>query len=415
MTLLKLKKLWSITGKQKTVINSIYGTTGNPLNPDLSDDNNPPCCLFETVNRVGGKKMFLFDNESQNGAQLWEAIADRIQTYCQRHVFYLNSPHREIAAIVFSVYHDITLEDAMASNVRLIDKDPCWNLNGVLVYNLRKKNLVSDIVRSPIFSNAIITIRNCDMSVICKGVAFWTEYDQDLYFALQKIHYWKLNRGRAADQKREEFALVATLEDGRKQKDVAFAEIVWQFHHGMIDMADFVKSVITNHAKLSASKVVIDHLTQRRTNNFFWALAAIPNGLNRDKNLSSRDRIAKPWFFVTVFDESAQKFKVRLGNFKTGWERRYLFDDLAVLNSNGVYVYDELLSKFKTAIGPQFVDDSRDSHLRYWSDPDLAHDPDNILTDTLRTPLETYTDALQLFDSDNWDDIFRQTELLNIT
>lgn len=368
------EELWNRAGKHRKSYNLIYGINKNPFKP-YQPNTTPECFIFVVKNK-NGEIGYLFDNNIRDGTQLWEIIAKQIEA--QRRILYAGNAKAELLKLAEEFYG--------TQGLKTISVDPCWQLGDIPVYDLRQRNLISQTITSPVFRNAILVIREPDMFVDCKGHLFWTEYDPTLYAALQKVTGWKLNRGRAADHEKEEYALVATVRDGKVRVDIAFAEIVWLFHHGRLDVSNLQMSAIQNRIELSKDGLVIDHLTQHRANNFSWSLAAIPSTLN--SSLSDRDRIAKPFYFLTVFDKSIGKFRVKFGNRDTGREYKFLFDDLA---SDGNYA--ALLKNFCERIGSKNLSPNADSFLRYWSDPEKAHDPDNMLVAMLSEPVETYCSA----------------------
>lgn len=413
-----LKELWSIPGKHKGMRNILYGVPENPLIP-YNDGENPKSCVFAVRGRKGKEVGYLFDNILKDEIQLRYIITDKIGDNALR----MDNARQYLLGEIFAGYHNMTVKATKQANARTIRNDPCWWFDGVPVYDFRKENLVSDTVLSSEFSNASILRSDRDIMISCGDSLFWTEYNPDFYLALHCVRGWKLNRGRSEDRKKGEAALVATLVATNKRTDVAFAEIVWQFHKGIIDTSRFAESVIENHDRLIESGLVIDHLTHRRTNNYSWALAAIPDALNHA--MSGRDKIAPPFYFHTVYDKFIGKFRVHLGAFGMGWERRYLFDDINYRNPDddifassypvpkgrtGYTLYAALFDKFSQTIGKKYLDSDRVSYLRFWSDPERVRDKRNMLVSVLDKPLDTYTNAIDGIGED-WNDLARIADL----
>lgn len=186
--------------------------------------------------------------------------------------------------------------------------------------------------------------------------------------------------------------LVCMVSDFVESVQIAFGEIVYQYHHNVngISLIDpredgirFAQKLIQNHKDMMDAGLVCDHLTEERSNNYSWALAMLPNNFNAP--FGERSAVAKPYFFFTVWDKKSFYYRVKFGidDNKLHWERQYSFVTLDEQTKNGKYLYKEMFSTFLKRIGPEYAHTEAETFLREWSAPERVHDKDNPLTATL--------------------------------
>lgn len=135
---------------------------------------------------------------------------------------------------------------------------------------------------------------------------FFTEYSKELHTALKRLSGWALNGG----------ALTVLV----NKTPVAFAEIVWLYRHNKLNMNDFENSLFEAHKELRTSKLLVDHLTHNKENNCLWALALVSDDVNRQ--LKARDKIKKPFYFLTVYCYSNRTLKIKCGK-QGAWEKNF--------------------------------------------------------------------------------------------
>lgn len=430
MTSKTVKELWRIEGKHQIggdrVQNIIYGYSGNPLVPYDQIEAEPDYCIFLVVTQDGTETGWLFNNDPYDGIR----ISDRLKAFVENngdyrifyhdanaHIARTNKSQRvELQDLLYAFHYGISAEQAKAAHVRMLDTNASPICGGQF-FDLTWGNLVSDDTLSTVFF--IGTGDSQRMGAILQGentlcihvqgkdhdhdYNFRTQFTPEICYVLNKVTNagsWNVSKAGA---------LYVNFSKGC---GVAFAEIVGTFYRGEIDLKNPIDSIIENHSKLmakkaeKAEKIVYDHLTHNEQNNFPWALAPIPETLN--KQMQARDRIRPPYFFNTIYDATIKKYRVKFGVYGL-WERRYLFDDLAYRNdTNDVFtprydpadrkpgkdsLYATIYTRFKEKIGTNNMN-VQTSYLSHWADPERAFKPGNMYTDMLSEPVETYRDAL---------------------
>lgn len=440
-----VREIWRVDGKYQIngtkVQNVLYGYSGNPLRP-YDDDTEPMFCIFTTINTNGTETGYLFTNKKNNGIYTSVRLIDFIEGEGKKRIFY-SKEHRahtsdkiELWDLLYHFRYGTTLEQAKKLNVRMIDKEPCMWFGGVKVFDLTFDNLISDEMLSAKFISGngdkrvygeILRRENttcvylpdrktdeCTGDEVFVPKYYVTSFCPELVYVLNRITddgAWGISYG------------ALNVKFSKSLKDpvtVSYAEIVGTFYRGKIDLSRPIDSIIANHSKLMHDeKIVFDHLTHNKENNFPWALAPITDTLN--KQMQARDKIKPPYFFFTVYDPVIDKYKLKFGIYGL-WERRYLFEDLACRNSEDNdfstwykpaddkpgkdSLYATIYSRFKDKIGDENMK-AKLSYLSYWADIERALSSDNMYTAMLHEPVETYRPALEAWveDGQNLDDM----------
>lgn len=449
MTSKTIKEFWRIEGKHRIgenyerVQNVLYGFTGNPLQPYSHDDRIPDYCIFAITDTKGLETGWLFENDVIDGVRIGDRLKAFIENDGNQQIFYRNKkdarndnkPRVSLHDLLYSFRYGMTTERAKALNVEMIDNVATINIHGVDVFDLTWDNTVSDEKLSAIFfsgkgekrvpgsllrgGNTLrINLpkwqedeRSGERFTVPRN--FLTQLDTKLGRILNVITHkgsWIVAHG----------ALLAVLSgtDG-KQVFVAFAEIVGTYYRNQIDLNRPIESIIENHKNLMDRKIIYDHMTHHKMNNFPWALAPIPDILN--KQMQGRDKIKPPYYFITIYDPAINQYKMKLGIYGL-WERRYLFDDLTYRNSDDIVytpqytptnddhgkdsLYATIYRRFLDKIGPTNCH-AKTSYLSHWADPERTFDPDNMITSMLYEPVETYRPALRAWieDGETLDDM----------
>lgn len=449
MTSQSIKELWRIEGKHRVgesferVQNVLYGYTGNPLQPYNQSDQVPDYCIFTVADTGGLETGWLFENNKIDDVRIGDRLKAFIENDGKQQVFYRlrntartdGKPKVSLHDLLYSFRYGMTAEQARVLDVGMIDNVATINIHGVEVFDLTWDNIVSDEKLSAVFfsgkgENKVAGSILYGKNTLCINLPEWlkdketgerisilrhftTQLDPKLGRILIMINHfgsWVIGDG----------ALMAILpgEDG-KQVFVSFAEIVGTYHRNQIDLSQPIASIVENHANLMKQGSVYDHMTHNKMNNFPWALAPIPNTLN--KQMQGRDKIKPPYYFFTVYDPEIKQYRVKLG-FYNLWERRYLFDDLGYRNGEDIVLtpqykptddttgkdslYATIYRKFLDKIGTANRK-AKTSYLSHWAEPERAFDPDNLYTAILSESVETYRPALEawLNDGQGFDDM----------
>lgn len=442
MTSKSIKELWRIEGKRK-VKNILYGFTGNFLVPYDQSNIDPEYCIFSVVSQDGVETSYIFSNDEIDGERIHQRLAEFINNGDSKNkkLFYRNKKHGyrarinnsnvavELLDLLISFRLKMTPEDAKRVHARLIDKKATKSFSNHMIYDLRWENIAYDgQLQSHNFIGNGDNERYLRIEkkgdVLCVRIGeecFCTEFSPALCRILNELinaGSWSIKEG----------ALIIDFWKGTERiATVAFSEIVGTFFRGQIDMERPVESIIGNHSKLVERKehgkrIVYDHLTHNKKNNFPWALAPMTQRLN--VQMQGRDKIKPPYFFFTCYDAALDKYRVKLGAYGL-WERRYLFDDLCYRNNeDDVFaaqyepepkksepgkdsLYATIYNKFKKKIGTKNMG-AQTSYLSYWADPERVSDPENMLVAMLDEQAEMYRDALEVWleDGESFDGVF---------
>jgi hypothetical protein len=447
-----IKPLWSIEGDRQSngvrIVNTLYGFSGNPHNAYNDQISEPAECILGITRLDGTEVGFVFDNDEIDGVRFSELLRQYILneggmkqmfTFEDRKTLVVvrDKAQTDLLDLLYSWKHSTTVEAAIADNARLRDREACYTFYGKAVYNLRWANVESDTLLSPKISKGdvegvILRGKRTMCILLPKEEAheeageysvepyyFSTDYDNGFYRLCAQMS----NAGAWSISK--EGALKITFSKGQESPvTVSFAEIVGTYFRQEIDMDRPVESICDNHAAFRTAdnqneKIVYDHLTHNEECDLPWALAPVTDMVN--KQTQGRDKIKPPFYFFTVYDQAINKYKVKLGVYGLGWERRYLFDDLTYKNpdedevdiftprfdygskkDNTLYV--AIYERFKEKIGKENTR-AETSYLSYWAKPERAYCDGNMLTAMLDEPEDTYTPALEGFTADSWDDM----------
>jgi hypothetical protein len=408
------KELWSIASRAKKVRNTIYGFSGDLKKPYNNDDKSQPnLCIF-AVATADSEIGYLFDN-GEDEAHQWERIKDYIAH--DRHYVY---PDRQsdVANMILSLYNGQPMGTKYGRS-KCIMSEPRYD-DGTKIYDFRKNNLFSADSRISLYSNGYLAHEDNRIRAQFNGHSFLTHYDPILYNGIRtSVTRWKVNHGtRQKEKLANNPMLVGMVSDSDKSTAIAFAEIIYQYSRNVNGLAlagyhpdstIFARKLIQNHKAIREAGLVCDHLTENRCNNFPWALALIPENLN--KHFGERAAIAKPYFFFTVWDAKALIYKVKLGIMDDDvcWERRYSFLSLDE-QRDGKFLYKEIFSAFKQKIGSEYTHTDGETYLRQWGDPERAYDTDNPLTAMVDEPTDTYPDALVAYSVHDLDEMPRITQ-----
>lgn len=126
-----ISKLWEKQGKRGAK-NIIYGCSRNRL-AEYDANVEPDICIFADVMKNGAEKGWAFDNIEIDGVRLRKRLASYIED--QNSLFIKNDKSRpysirtqtnvELWDVLYSMWRSTTVEDAAASNVRMMDKYEC--------------------------------------------------------------------------------------------------------------------------------------------------------------------------------------------------------------------------------------------------------------------------------------------------
>lgn len=398
-----VREFWSCQSKHGDVRNTIYGFSGS-FKQVYKEENDPDYCILSVADD-DQETSYLFNNG--DGMQSWERMASYIGGCHRMHIIYPNQ-HFAAKSMILSLYGG-ELMGSKHGRTKMIIGEPLYTTeDGVDVYDFTRRNLFPAGRCIPLYGNGYLAREGDDIRAQFGGHDFYTEYDLRLYSGLYRsVCRWKTNLGkRPKEIERNNPMLIGMVSDFvEKECAVSFAELVYQYHHcvnglsliePLQDDYQFCRRIRYNHKQISDDKLVCDHLTENRSNNYSWALALIPSELN--KRITGRAAIAKPYFFYTVWDEKSGLYKLKLG-YDDGtkyWERRYSFTGLDEMVGSGKYLYKEILEIFKKRIGPKYEYTDGDTWLRQWSNPQEAYNPQNPMRIMLKEPA-TYPDALTQF------------------
>jgi len=386
-----VKELWSMASKHGGTINRIYGFSGATRTPYQEEDVPILCILTVTANNreIG----FIFNNGDD--AQSWERIRDYIGGGHRKNTLYMNEMLLfHVQNLILGLYNSEPMGTKHGRMKKIMSEPIITSDDGVELYDFRKNNLFPAEKRIPIYKNGYLASEEDHIRAQFNGKAFFTEYDPRLYAGIYRSTIsWKINPGtRDKEVEKDNPMLVCMVSDLQQRVAISFAEIVCQYHQNLNGLADieprqggyqFAEKLIANHWELRKNGLVCDHLTENRANNFSWALAMLPDELN--KRFGNRAAIAKPYFFFTIFDKKSLSYRVVLG-FDDGtqhWERRYSFISLDEQRGREKYLYREIFKAFKAKIGPTYAQTDGETFLREWSAPERVHDKGNPLTATL--------------------------------
>lgn len=415
-----VKELWSMVSKHGGTVNRIYGFSGAMRTPYQKADDPILCILTVTTdNREIG---FIFNNG--DGAHSWKRIRDYIGGGHRKNTLYMNEmlPVRA-QNLILDLYNSKPMGTKHGRVKKIMSKPIITSNDGLELYDFRESNLFPAEKRIPIYKNGYFAIEGDHIRAQFNGKAFFTEYDPRLYAGICRSAIgWKVNPGtRGKEIEQNNPMLVCVVSDLQQSVAIAFAEIVCQYHQNLNGLADieprqggyqFAQKLIANHLELRKNGLVCDHLTENRANNFSWAVAMVPEGLN--KRFGNRAAIAKPYFFFTIFDKRSFSYKVALG-FDDGtqhWERRYSFIGLDEQRGREKYLYKEIFKTFKAKIGPDYAQTDGETFLRKWSVPELMYDKKNPLTATLSTLTCIETEAYS-FSKHDLDELPRPCSVSN--
>lgn len=417
-----ISKIWEKQGKLGAK-NIIYGFSGNPLTK-YDANVEPDMCIFAYVTKNGVEKGWLFDNIEIDGVRLRKRLASYIED--QNSLFIKNDKSRpysirtqantELWDVLYAMWRNTTVEDAAASNVRMMDKYERITFHGEPVYDMTFENLVSDKMRMHRFMNGKgdnqhmaffferddvlhMSIRNIEAekrrgnsSEIFDPIYmdYVTQFSYGIYNILTRITAegsWFVHKG----------SLMFYFSRNKEKVSISFAEIVGTYWANMVDQTNPKESIIGNRKRFSKEGIVFDHLTHNKENNFAWAISPVPDKLN--SQLRGRDDIKPPYYFWTVYDTLTQKHRVKCGMYGR-WDRRYLFDRSEYISDNAEdSLYITILKKFKEKIGKTNMEKGA-SYLSYWSMPEQMHNPENPLAAMSKEPEAGYRPAREAWAAD---------------
>lgn len=398
--LVSVKELWSITAKHGGTQNKIYGFSGS-LNKPYNDTESPTLCIFSITATDSGKEIgYVFNNASEK-VHSWERIRDYIGGGHRKHLVYFDE-RSSVKNIALSLYNGQSLDTKHGRSKAIMDKPRYTMEDGTEIYDLRIGNLYPPTERVPIYSNGYLAHEGKDIRAYFNGRSFFTEYNPLLYAGLcSSVARWKLNYGtREKEKQNDNPMLVCMVSDFTEEVAIAFAEIIYQYHHNVngLSLIDprkdgigFAKKLIQNHKDMMGAGLVCDHLTENRSNNYSWALAMVPNNFNA--TFGERSAIAKPYFFYTVWDKKSFYYRIKFGadDGVNCWEQRYSLMTLDEQTTDGKYAYKEMFVAFLEKIGSQYASTEAETYLRHWSNPKHVYDADNPLIVTLKEPIEVYS------------------------
>lgn len=265
----------------------------------------------------------------------------------------------------------------------------------------------------------LISHRGNDLVIQVNDYAFYTTYDPLLHEILgNTTRGYKVNPGTRPEEKAADNpALILRVKNGYgPTNDIAFAEIVYQFFSGLDSLREIAETedwtetsrkIVKNHFFLSSYSQVCDHLTEKRANNYPWAVGMIPQSLN--KTIGSRSSIRYPYYFLTMRDMRTGIYKIKFGvnDGQVCWERRYQLDDLGELGwgcGDGP-IYNTIFRAFQRRIGKKNTSATGETCLRKWGNPVYAHDPENPFLIADMEPLSIYPRAAVQFPVDVQDGV----------
>lgn len=393
----RTKELWRYEADK--VKNIMFGFERDPFSK-YNAEVTPELCVLRVVNEKGVAVDWLIKNTEINGKRESEYLKEVILGYDKP--FYLNSnqkgchikedQHLSLPAVVYAFEQQIPIEEAKTLNVRTINKYPIMfkedESKTMLVYDCTPENLLADNML--VAENSNVTV-NCDVSTMflsrhknnMDGAIldnFYTELKHGLIHIFNvllpnaKIH-WSLYKN----------ALKCDIRiKGRIM--VAFSEIVWLYHNGKIDLNNPIQSIIKGHDELSAKGIVIDHLSERKSNNFIIMLAPVPSDVNSSFG-ARRSTIKRPYFFYIVYSPENNKVYVMAG-IENGYIKKFVFslEDHAIYNA----CFNEFADILKKA--GYITKDRNENLFYYWSDPLKMEDEDNPLIKLSKMSADSFED-----------------------
>ncbi len=296
--------------------------------------------------------------------------------------------------VLYALYHGVTVEDAKAAKAKLRRANPLKLTGGDDVDKFMHRNFrVYDFTEANIKSNATVggsigsdttTIAHDGrlVMIVNGNNKYYTQDTPEMKQALNVLDH--LGSWGALKGPRLIFC--------RGQWNIPFAAIVWAIAHGHLDPDNITPDTLNRVKGLYASRsaCVVDHLTENTTNNYTWALAAMPHGVNAA--LRGRSDIIAPYYFYTVNDVERGYILVHCGVLGYGVDWRLRFDDLTDQAEAELYKSCVLDFCAKARAAKYTRQDAGDRCLlNYWGDPQRAYDPDNPLTQMLHDPLDLYS------------------------
>lgn len=310
-------------------------------------------------------------------------------------------PYVSLARLLHSLYTGISLEDAQALNVCLVDNGEVI-IDGLtdpeevefvrthFVYNFTRGNIISDIHGAELHSTSHIRVEYPAIVIECAGRRFYTDYNQGLLSLLRRVPNWNCSVG----------ALRTTVvKEDRDKEDrdnrplyVPLSAIVVAYHQGLVPDKENIRDVLRGiHANTSKKGIVIDHLTEQTENNFMAFLAPSFQSVNGALG-NRRTRIKRPLFYYSVFDHAQKKCFVWCGDENVGWEKYVAFDDLTIEKNYKDYIrffyffWDTIVKPAGCAMD----EPGEDSAAYYWSAPERIADKANPYNKLLSAPADRY-------------------------
>lgn len=246
------------------------------------------------------------------------------------------------------------------------------------IYDLTVNNIESDEYKTPRHKGGVIA----NDVVYCGGEVFYTQIDGGLRHLLDAIRSMRTYKGN--------------LKFWISEKYVPFAAIVCIYHSFYKNVECSPEMVLATYKELqssckSAEKLDVDHLCENKGNNYVWALALMPHGINGGLN-NRRSKIKAPYFFYTVYDLATRHCKVRCGvETESGcWEKSFCFEWGNPRKSAQQYYvcFLEFWDRLPVEYRLEKSDDS--SWLHYWAKPERAQDERNPLIQLLHKPLNSF-------------------------
>lgn len=307
-----------------------------------------------------------------------------------------------LARVLLSFYSGVEIEETDNVNAQMVDdrevvlesltdQEEIEFFKTHYVYNFTAGNLVSDVHGTEVCFNGNVFVAPPDMYVKCKGESFHTTYDQKLCKFLLDTPNWNVGSGAL---KTNISAASVDHADSKSKKSffIPYANIVVAHHRGLIpynknNVRDKLKAI---YDSITAKGLEIDHLSERKNNNYLHLLALTNKSVNGAAH-NFRTRIKAPFFFYTVYDHIRERCLVHLGIEGTGWERYIVFNSLEDEESYKMYL--ECLKTFRDyadAAGCLMDKPGEESLLYYWAEPARMSDKANPLNQLLAKPLDVF-------------------------
>lgn len=366
--------------------------------------------LIKCMGKSRKKLVFAFDGRKwQQYSGISYRISDWFARYIQESGTIPYSNYKKTFQVFDALYRAEDPRETKGQKVWLIKKNPIrFNdysfmakdkaklLRKNHVYEVVAENLQSNQHGSPMFEQAHFKhgavvgsdgkIRDIkDVAALCKGKEFYTSYDKELYKILCKFTNLEVtNKG--------------VLKTQIKRSKVPFATVVCAFYDNQLTNSDDVlERIYSIQRELSTSHRQIDHLSERKENNYPLLLVPLYKCINKDFR-NKRTRIKRPFYFLNLYLYEQHLILVECGIENTSNVFRFKFD---ISTRKGQQDYYDCFERFRSiAKAAGYITKNPEENLLYCcADPNKFGCKDDPLMGLIYNPLESYsTDTPEVLD-----------------